>query len=222
MVLVTNLHVRGLLAEAMMGGNARRVADAPVTAVFAADLQPLSNLGAIVDLEARAGKPTRYLRGLAGDMSMALAGPGGWCGLGPSGRAAHGLKAASLAAASAVLPGLPTISSPEAWAFKGASLAAMTWMYAATAAGLASHPMEGFDAAAVRRACRIPDRYAIPMVVATGYPAADAAERRGATPSPRLPLGSMFKRDSFTTPIDADAASADGAASDGAPGAGLR
>ena len=216
MVLVTDPAVRAALAEGMLGGNAARVAEAPVSAVFAADLQPLQLLPQIVAMEAAAGRSGRYLRGLPGDAAVFMAGGGGGGG---GACAAHAAKAAALSLAGAWLPGaLPTVNSAEGWAFKSVGLAAMTLMYAATAGGLASHAMEGLDARAVRAACRIPhDRYAIPLVVALGYPlggdggggsgrGADGGGGAGgaAAPppaaharSPRLPLGRVFKLDAF-------------------------
>ena len=189
-----------------MGGNARAVADAPVTAVFAADLQPAKSLDKILDLEARAGKPTKYLQHLVTDLTLFLAGDG------PGGAKIHDTKAKVISVASLFMPGaLPTFNSAEGWAFKSTALAAMTYMYACTAAGLATHPMEGFDARAVRTACRIPDRYAIPMVVATGYPVQSlpddhdgSSSRSGYTkrrPTPRLPMADIFKLNSFTNPF---------------------
>lgn len=56
-------------------------------------------------------------------------------------------------------------------AIRGASLAAMTLMVAATAKGLASGPMIGFDPAGVKREFNIPDRYVPVMLLAVGPPA---------------------------------------------------
>ena len=170
--------------------------EAPVTAVFAADLKPINNLPHILDIEAKAGKSTRYLHALSSDMSIFLGGTS----------CMHDTMARTTSIASRFVPGaFPTFNSAEGWAFKSTALAAMTYMYAATAAGLATHPMEGFDARGVRSACRIPDRYAIPMLVATGYPLqSEAANGNHRRPSPRLPMGQMFKLDSFAQPLGFD------------------
>ena len=66
---------------------------------------------------------------------------------------------------------MPTLSSAETWATKQTSLVAMTYMLACTAHGMATIPMEGINAAGMRRALGIPRRYAIPLIVATGRPA---------------------------------------------------
>ncbi len=53
-------------------------------------------------------------------------------------------------------------------AIRGASLAAMNLMLAATAKGLASGPMIGFDPAGVKREFNISDRYVPVMLIAVG------------------------------------------------------
>lgn len=208
---MTDPNVRTALSEGMLGGNAARVEDAPVNAVFAADLEPLRSVQEIVRMEAAAGKSGRYLRNLPSDASIFLS--GGGCG------SAHvqDAKAAAMSLGSMIAPGaLPTVNSAEGWAFKAAGLAAMTFMYAATAAGLSTHAMEGLDARAVRSACRIPDRFAIPLVVSLGYPLTERASGAPASGgveagpaggsgsssaqrprSPRLPIDHVFKSNSF-------------------------
>lgn len=62
--------------------------------------------------------------------------------------------------------------SPEAtlaFAVKNTGFFAMSLMYAATALGLDSHPMDGFDHEAVRKEFSIPDTYWIPVLLAVGY-----------------------------------------------------
>jgi nitroreductase len=66
---------------------------------------------------------------------------------------------------------LPTLSSAETWAQKNTMLAAMIYMLACTSRGLATCPMEGIDAAGVRKVLGIPrGRYSIPLIVSTGTP----------------------------------------------------
>jgi nitroreductase len=164
-VLVSDPEVRARLADAMLGGNGARVLAAPLTAVFAADLQPMREMEALQQLERDAGKPPRYLRNLAFDASVLTTG-----GCEPAQHA----KSGALGLASALLP-MPSVSSAEAWAFKNAMLAAQTYMLAATAHGLGTYPMEGFDGRRVRDACGIPSRYGVPVVIPTGYAAAAGA-----------------------------------------------
>lgn len=52
-------------------------------------------------------------------------------------------------------------------------------LLAATAQGLASCPMEGFDMRRLRKAFRLPLRYSVPIVVSIGY--ASEAERESKT-----------------------------------------
>lgn len=56
-----------------------------------------------------------------------------------------------------------------AFAAKNAGFFAMSLMYAAVSLGLDSHPMDGFDHEAVKKAFNIPDRYWIPVLLAVGY-----------------------------------------------------
>ena len=193
-VLVRSPPARQALSRAMIGrGNAARVEEAPVTAVFAADLRPLEGVAEVLAVEAAwGGRSGRYLRAMPTDAALLLG--GGGCEA-AGGRAARTAAAALL---SRVAPGaMPTPSSPEAWAVKAAGLAAMTFMHAAAAAGLATHAMEGLDAGAVRAACGIPQRYAIPLVVAMGY----TPEQSDAhTQTPRLPLGALFRLDEWSSP----------------------
>jgi len=56
-----------------------------------------------------------------------------------------------------------------AFAVKNTGFFAMALMYAATSLGLETHPMDGFDHEAVRKAFNIPDSYWVPLLLAVGY-----------------------------------------------------
>lgn len=58
----------------------------------------------------------------------------------------------------------------QAFANKNAGLFAMSIMYAASDAGLYTHPMDGFDHEGVRKAFDIPDEFWVPMLIAVGHP----------------------------------------------------
>ena len=62
------------------------------------------------------------------------------------------------------------------WTTRSTGLAAMTLMNAAWAEGVASCPMEGFDAAAVADGFDVPAGYEPVMLVTLGYPAEDAPD----------------------------------------------
>jgi len=83
------------------------------------------------------------------------------------------------------VPSIPAVHK-EYWLVKQAMLSAMNFMLAAQAAGLASVPMEGFDAGRVRKTFGIPSSFIVALVVPVGY-AADQSARKT-----RLPLESML------------------------------
>ena len=62
------------------------------------------------------------------------------------------------------------------WATRSTALAAMTLMYAAWDRGIATCPMEGFDADGVVDAFDIPDQYEPVMLITLGYPAEETAD----------------------------------------------
>ena len=56
-----------------------------------------------------------------------------------------------------------------AFGAKNTAFFAMTFMYAAAAAGYVTHPMDGFDHDGVRAAFGIPERFWIPLLLAVGH-----------------------------------------------------
>ena len=86
----------------------------------------------------------------------------------------------------AVLPVLP-VENMDAWLAKQGALSAMTFMLAATAAGLSTCPMEAFDEKRLKKILHLGREWYIPLIVAVGY---------GKTPkvrSTRLPLSEIVK-----------------------------
>lgn len=213
-VIVQSSEAKRRLSQAMLGAaNVERVLAAPVTLVFAADLQPAQALPDVVALERAAGKPPAYLKAMQETVPL-LTSTGALCPT-LAGDAEQGLKARLTSLGSVFTP-LPTINSAEAWAFKSTSLACMSYMLAASAWGLATAPMEGFDgrrvAAAVGigggaragAACGAASRWSVPMVIPTGYEEGFDSGSASTRPpsSPRLPLSSVFRLDTWDTPLD--------------------
>jgi len=87
------------------------------------------------------------------------------------------------------IPSLPAVHA-RFWATKQVMLAAMNLMLAASSAGLATLPMEGFDEGRVRRVLGIPRSQVVPVVIALGY----AVEGEKLIKS-RLPLEKVVHRE---------------------------
>ena len=66
---------------------------------------------------------------------------------------------------------LPTLHPSDTWSQKNTMLVAMTYMLACTSYGLATCPMEGYDAFAIMDALGVPaGRYTVPLIVCAGRP----------------------------------------------------
>ena len=66
---------------------------------------------------------------------------------------------------------LPTLTSSTTWSQKNTMLVAMTYMLGCTSNGLATCPMEGYDAHGICKVLNIPrGRFTIPIIVSTGMP----------------------------------------------------
>mmetsp|Transcript_22577 Transcript_22577/g.46549 ORF Transcript_22577/g.46549 Transcript_22577/m.46549 type:complete len:474 (+) Transcript_22577:67-1488(+) len=104
---------------------------------------------------------------------------------------------------------LPTLSSAETWSQKNTMLVAMTYILACTSRGMATCPMEGFDANGVRKVLGIPrGRFGIPLLVCAGTPyqrnvegqeVDDVGLIHGGTLSPRYPLEEVAYNNKFGT-----------------------
>ncbi|KUF95756.1 hypothetical protein AM588_10006840 [Phytophthora nicotianae] len=154
---------RAALTTAMIDSNVRKVNEAPVVVVFAADCEPSKNVSRMQQLNRDNGAPDEFVNKIPALVELF------------SGE--HN----------------PEVST-EAWAYKQATFAAATFLYAAQVHGLATCPMEGFDQAGVKKVLNIPDRYSIPVVVALGHanPAAKPAKQ-----SVRFPPTEMFFEGKF-------------------------
>ena len=93
-----------------------------------------------------------------------------------------------------VVPRIPAIHK-RFWLTKQVMLTAMQFMLAATAAGLATLPMEGFDEGRVRRVLGIPRSQIVPVIIPVGYPALQDLKKT------RLTIGPFVHRDGWKTPV---------------------
>lgn len=208
-ILVQDPKVKeALAAEAMLGaGNQYRTKDASVIAFFLSDLEVTKRIDRIQQLE----HGTR-------DSNYANVFPIAASFLAGEGHAALALKQAAtslLSRGSMFLAShtngygqpMPTIEPVQAWTYKNTALMVQTYVLAATSHELATCIMEGYDGRRVKEVLRIPDRYDIPMAVATGYDydchhnEHDVDERNQVQRTVRLPLQEVCFHDSFAVPM---------------------
>lgn len=190
-VLVHDVAQKTALSKACLGPNARRVLDADCTAVFLADKQVLrtvlpqtqwrrrrrqqqqSSAALAQRQKSRTGPPTSkttllYITLFSSGYPLPR-----WLSAAISFLVRTAMSWFDAIARAIFRYPLPTLSNAETWATKQTSLVAMTYMLAAAAKGLATIPMEGLNAAVVRRVVGARGaRYAVPLVVATGRRAA--------------------------------------------------
>jgi len=183
-VLVTDPAVKSPLVPACL--KQRQVAEAAAVIVITGDKRAAEqNFADMIAMEKSAGSiDEAYELRLRKVIPLVF-------GQGPA-----GLGWAFKAAAAPVL-GLvtPTPSIPAVfkrfWVTKQVMLCAMTLMLAATSAGLATLPMEGFDERRVRRVLGIPRSQTIPVVIAIGYSADKNLKKT------RLPLERFIHRNKW-------------------------
>lgn len=190
-IMVQNQDIKQRLSESsMLGtGNMFRTKDASAVAVFCADLELRRRIEHVVKLEKETNnRDPGYLASLP-LVSTILTGEGKVASLMKrivSNAASHGNFAS-----------MPNIEDVESWSYKNLGLAAQSYMLAATSHGLATCAMEGFDSRRVKEVLRIPDRYGIPLMVATGYAHelddASKTEKR----SPRMRMNEIVFYDEF-------------------------
>eukprot|EP00978_Attheya_sp_CCMP212_P000492 scaffold988_cov49-Attheya_sp.AAC.1 len=180
-----------LAKEAMLGGgNQWRTQDASVLAVFLSDLHVHKRLSRILELEKEGNMRDPAYMALLPVVSTFLTGEG---------HAATWMKQVATTALSAVQP-MPTIETVESWSYKNTALAAQTYTLAAHSHGLATCMMEGYDNRRVQRLLQIPpERYSIPLIVATGYEYEN--ESLHSKKTPRLPLEEVFFDGTFGVPL---------------------
>ena len=113
------------------------------------------------------------------------------------GHASTLLKQISTTVLSSTVRQMPGIEPVQAWSYKNAALSVQSYVLSATANDLATAIMEGYDPRRCKEILRIPDRYDIPMMVATGYEYFEEVE----PPTPRFAIEEVVFDNVFGTPV---------------------
>jgi nitroreductase len=164
----------------------RQILDAPVTIVFAGDQHPMeSHFESTLKMDREAGAINDAYESLLRKF-VPLAFGRGPLGLG---RIAKALGAPLLRLFSPT-PSIPAVES-RFWASKQVMLAAMNFMLAAHAAGLATVPMEGFDEGRIKKLLKLPSHVVVPVIIPVGY------AQPGELKKSRLPLADLFHRNGW-------------------------
>lgn len=184
-VVVTDPELRKRLHPATL--NQSHVLEAPVIVAFTGDRRVYeNNFEAVLKLDREAGAINE-----AYEAKLRKFVPLGFSraplGLGGIAKKLLGIPA------SRVFGKVPMVPAAEKrlWLRRQVSLSAMQFMLAATAANLATVPMEGFGEVAVKRVLGIPRSHVVVMLVAVGYAAP------GKRVKTRLPLERSLHRDKF-------------------------
>lgn len=222
MILLRCPQLKSALSKhAMLGfGNQYRTVDASAVAIFCADLEPSKRIDRIYQMERESGAREEGYLAVLRVASSFLTGEGTTSqfasqGGGSSTLLSSFLKRTFTHALSPVQP-MPTMEHVESWSYKNAGIVAQTYTMASTAHGLATCMMEGFDARRAKEILRIPDRYGVPLMVATGYdygsPRTIHADSDGiddqqlddgsyVSQTPRLEMNELFFGDTFGQPL---------------------
>jgi nitroreductase len=162
-VVVTAAELKAKLRPACM--DQPQVAEAPATIVFCGDrLVAKHNFDRSLALDKQAGGiDERYEKVMRKFVPLAFS-------TGPAGLGWLWKSMLPLARLGVPIPNIPAVHR-RYWLAKQVALSAMSFMLAATAADLATCPMEGFDETRVRRLLGIPRAIVPVLVVPVGYPA---------------------------------------------------
>ena len=214
----------------MLGfGNQYRTNDASGIAVFISDLQPSKRIDRIYDMERQSGiREDGYLAVLrvaasflTGESSTATSATTSLSDRGENNNSSSTYLSSFLKQtfthALSPIQSMPTMENVESWSYKNAGIMAQQYTMCATAHGLSTCMMEGYDARRVKEILRIPDRYGVPLMVATGYDYGTTADNvvhadtiddddiNGDgldTRTPRLEMNELFFGDTFGQPLD--------------------
>lgn len=187
-IVVRDSNLKKLLRRVAM--NQKQVAEAPVTIVFVADPNVWKTSFPGVLAESARVEAMSEKQIAANKKSVELffrTGPLGLYGLAKR-------IAVPIRRLFAPTPGLVTSKAEAAQYVRAQTmLAAGTFMIAASAAGLGTSPMEGFDEYRLKRLLAIPFSYTVPVIISVGYP----AEENQLRTSVRLPIADKISWDLF-------------------------
>mmetsp|Transcript_44226 Transcript_44226/g.84566 ORF Transcript_44226/g.84566 Transcript_44226/m.84566 type:complete len:344 (+) Transcript_44226:177-1208(+) len=205
-VVVQSKEAKQKLSEAMTGeGNIQRVLKAPATLVWLADNGVVRYASKVASVAEAAGAPPEFFKKIP--LYVAIF-SGGFSFLGsvikPLGSlinfVAFICRKVALSIASYIMV-VPTPSTAEAWSFKNTSLPAAFFTLAATACGLYTSIMEGFDSRRVCSALKVPGNYSVPMMVAVGYSTHGPPAKISSRNNPK----ELFYSNDFGTPFESPA-----------------
>lgn len=174
-LLVYSPKYKEAMARYCVGHNAHRVRDSDCTAIFLADRQVVQSFGAFRKLLRSQNNSEKTLTRkaiLKIQLLVAMFSSGfplpKWIS-GPISWVMRFFMRVLSWMSRAHYP-LPTLTSSEVWSQKNTMLVAMSYLLACSSQNIATCPMEGYTAWGIRQALRIPRRYTIPLIVATGSP----------------------------------------------------
>lgn len=186
-IVVHETKQREALSHAALGQLQPR--DAPVSVVFAGDMEPEKNAPAVLEMGLECG----YYHPLYGATFLRHVY-----------YLLHGGSLGSLACAKSVISslyshctGVPVLSVPtnmQAYAWKQTMIPATTFLYLATSAGFDTSVIEGFDEAEVRRLVGLPSRFTVPVIISVGHGTKDGFH---SVCSPRFPTRHLIRWNKF-------------------------
>lgn len=179
--------------QVMLGlGNQFRMRDCSAAAIFLADMEAMKRIQRIYQLEKEwGGRHPTYQAMMPLSASFLIG----------EGHAALLAKQVATRIMAEMKP-VPQIEPVQAWAYKNTAMLVQSFVLAATSHDLGTTVMEGFDARRAKEILRIPDRYEIPMMVATGYDYDQVVKDTDYTP--RLPLEDVVFGDRFGEPYNGE------------------
>nr|AFJ52880.1 nitroreductase [Trypanosoma cruzi] len=186
-VVIHEEEQRETLSRAALGQPQPR--DAPVTVVFAGDMEPESNAPAALEMGLESGY-YHSLYGAAYLRHVYYLLHGGPC------EAMSHVKAI-VSAWYSESTGNAMLSVPrnkQAYAWKQVMIPATTFLYLATAAGFDTAILEGFDEAQVRRVAGLPPRFTVPVIISVGHGAKNGFH---SVRSPRFPTKHLVRWGKF-------------------------